>query len=114
MKITHKRLIEILKGNWYISDILQYPSLEVTFSVEDEIDEDVYIVTMHIKDDYGYLSDLNFKVNAKHYDEALNDIEKYEVEDMGLQIEIYEPDHDFNFDLETMWKLLFFNKEKRF
>lgn len=115
MKITNNRLIEILKCNWYISDILQYPSLDVRFSTPEETDENVFIVQMLvISDNYDYISDIHFKVDAKHYDEALDDIEKYEVDDMGLQIEIYEPDHEFNLDLETIWKLLFFNKEKRF
>lgn len=113
MKITNERLIEILKDNWYISDVLQYPALEVTFGVIEEHDEDIFIVQMIVTDG-DYISDMHFEVNAKGYDEALDDVEKYEVEDMGLQIEIYEPDHDFNFDLETIWKLLFFNKEKRF
>ena len=108
MKITNNRLIEILKENWYISDVLQYPSLEVKFNVTDEIDEDIFIVQMIVKSDSEeYISDMNFEVNAKHYDEALD-----EIDDMGLDIQIYEPEHEFNFDLETIWKLLFFNKER--
>jgi hypothetical protein len=113
MKITHERLIEILKCNCYISDILHYPSLDVKFSVIEEIDEDVFDIGMLVSlNDGEYISDINFRVNTKNYDEALNDIEKYEVDDMELQIEIYLPDTDFDFSLETIWKILFFNKER--
>ena len=113
MKITNEKLIEILKENWYISDVLQYPALEVTFNVIEEQDEDIFVVQMLVTNGDN-ISDIHFKVNTKGYDEKFSDVDEYEVDDMGVGIEIYEPEHDFEFDLETIWKLLFFNKERKF
>lgn len=120
MKITNERLIEILKDNWYISDILEYHALNVTFNtpVEDKSASDRYIVTMNVKIEDGYediyQSSIDFYVDASRYDEKFTDVDTYEVEDFGVDIGIWDitGDGDLDFSLENIWMILFFNKEK--
>ena len=112
MKITKEKLIEILKENLYISEIID-DFLDITFDEPREIDTDVYSITMFIELPDLYESNIVFEVDTKNYDEKFADIDEYEIEDMGIVINMFDNCGDgIELNLENIWKYLFFNKEK--
>lgn len=113
MEPTKEQVIKIIKENFWISDILDYFS-----------NDDVSIEFVCDSGDYKWDFDVSIKTNSfetilplevdwEEYDEKFSDVNKYEVDDMGLKINIVERNADVIEDLteENIWRHLFFEKE---
>ena len=114
MKLTKERAIEILKNNFYISDLESYFPGEITsFDFVEEGDTTMDF-DFTIKST-TYDAVLPLQIDFRGYDEKFSDVNKYEVEDMGAEITIVDVDSDTLAELnrENIWCFLFFAKEVR-
>lgn len=113
MENTKKTIVDILINNFCISEVFDYPHLSIEFGEPNETDENIFRISMFVKTDDDYQSDIEFVVNMTEYDEKFEDVDMYEVDDMGAIILIYNQDADnFEVDSITLWKMLFFYKRK--
>ena len=114
MKITNGKLIEILKENFYILNIISmHEDEEFQFVEPTNLGEDRYSVSLILACTDEYQSRVTFELDATDYDEKFSDIEEYEVEDMGVIISILQPFGEVEtLNAENLWRELFYNKEK--
>lgn len=112
MEIVKEKIVDVLKNNTHISELFEYPHLDITFGEPEESDENIFHIVMFVRLD-EYQSNIEFVVNMTEYDEKFEDVDMYEVDDMGATILIYNQDADnFEIDIIELWKMLYFFKEK--
>jgi hypothetical protein len=113
MQPTKEQVIEIIKDNFWISDMLDFFSRdEVNIEFLNKSGDTKWDFDISIKTP-TYETILPLEIDYKNYDEKFIDVNKYEVDDMGLEINIVERGAEVIEDLTeaSIWKYLFFEKE---
>ena len=108
MEITNEKLIEILEENFEILMLKDY--INVQLEVMSDPTDNIYWVELLASNGEHCMSNLSLSVDASTYDEKFEDVNKYEVEDMGIIIEIQDDEKLEDFNSINIWKNLFFNK----
>lgn len=108
MEITSEKLIEILKENFEI--ITLEDDINVQFEVMSASYDNNFDVELLASNGPHCMSNLSLYVDASNYDEKFADVDKYEVPDMGIIIEIQNGEELEDFNEINIWKNLFFNK----
>ena len=117
MILTKERAIEILKNNFYLSDLLEnyFQSEIISLEFVEASGENFTMDFDFIIKSPTYDAVLPLQIDFGRYDEKFKDVNKYEVEDMGLKINIVDIESDTLTELnrENIWCFLFFSKEGR-
>ena len=112
MKISKKKLVEVLEENFYVNFIFDDYYLHAKYETPVEEEDNVYTILARIVIG-SYESYVIFHLDATNYDKKFIDVNKYEVDDMGVIISLCEWEGEpYELSLEGIWKTLFFNKEK--
>lgn len=113
MNIKKSKLVSILKNNIIILQLYNhFKKDEVFFDLVKQGDLE-YTGAISVNDGYRE-SNLLLNIDVSRYNEKFSDINKYEVEDMGIIIKIHqfeENEEESFLDLtyENMWEILFLN-----
>ena len=111
MKVINSELIEILKENFYLMDIIDDEDFEFVEPVN--IGDDKYLISLVLSCPDEYQTHITFELDAKDYDTKFYDVDEYEVDDMGVVISISRPNGELiSLSTENIWRELFYNKEK--
>lgn len=113
MNIKKSKLVSILKNNIIILQLYNHFKKDEVFFDLVKQGELEYTGAISVNDGYRE-SNLLLNIDVSRYNEKFSDINKYEVEDMGIIIKIhqFEDDEEESFlDLtyENMWEILFLN-----
>ena len=108
MEITSEKLIEILEDNFEV--LMLKDEMNVQFEVMSMSYDNECEVELLASDGLHCMSNLSLIVDASNYDEKFTDVDKYEVQDMGITIGIQNDTMLEDFDVINIWKNLFFNK----
>jgi hypothetical protein len=116
MKLTIPEIEKVLKENWEISEIstnFQSDTIWFDFLTNPENGPDYVDVNMVIEGP-SWETILPLSINIENYDEKFSDVNKYEIDNMGVKIDIIvvNPGEEMFEDLtqENIWKVLFNNK----
>lgn len=110
MKITNERLIEILRDNFIIL-MLNDNFSRIDFEIISEFDSGMYNVDALAYDKVGDMTtNFNLEVDTILYDEKFADVNKYEVEDMGILIQLQVDTNYEELNEINLWKALYYNK----
>ena len=108
MEISSEKLVEILEDNFEI--LMLKDEMAVQFEVMSMSYDNKCEVELVSSNGPDCMSNLSLYVDASTYDEKFEDVNKYEVEDMGIIIEIQDDEKLEDFNSINIWKNLFFNK----
>ena len=109
MKLENEKIIDILKDNFEFLGLQDFFDLQFEIINRYGSDKDCCDVELFVKNGVD-TSNLSLEVDISNYDEKFADANKYEVEDMGITIEIRNNEELDELNESNMWRNLFFNK----
>lgn len=109
MQPTFEQIVDILKQNYYISQLYDYFFEDISYDYISE--ESGYInIDINIQSN-DFETKLPLTIDVDFYDEKFSDVDKYEVDDMGIKIAIWTGSEPDELNTENIWRHLFFEKE---
>lgn len=117
MEITQDKVAEIIKNNFYISELYDYFGEDnITLDFLDGGLQIMYKNTHNVDvcvKNADSQSIVPLQIDTTNYDEKFSDVEQYEVEDMGVKIVIFPYNGEIAEELNetNIWKYLYFHKE---
>jgi hypothetical protein len=116
MELTIETIEAILRENWECSTALDaFPTDTVWFDFLMKPEDGVKQIDVNIViEGQGWETILPLTIDITSYDEKFSDVNKFELGDMGLKIDIIavNPGEEISEELtqENIWKVLFYNK----
>jgi hypothetical protein len=110
MKLENENIIDILKENFEFLGLQDFFGLQFEIIERYGSDKNCCDVKLSVDNGCGDKSNLFLEVDTSNYDEKFADVNKYEVEDMGISIEIRNNEELEELNESNIWRELFFNK----
>jgi hypothetical protein len=109
MKLENENIIDILKENFEFLGLQDF--FDLRFEIIERYGSDKNCCDVELLVNTGsHTSHLSLEVDTSNYDEKFADVNQYEVEDMGISIEIRNNEELEELNETNMWRNLFFNK----
>lgn len=109
MRLKNEEIVDILKENFEFFELQDFFNLQFEIIERYGSDKDCCDVKLSVKGG-SHTSNLFLEVDISNYDEKFSDVNKYEVEDMGITIEIRNHEVLEELNEVNIWKSLYYNK----